>query len=179
MLEIPQGAGSGFVWDRSGHVVTNYHVIKGANDIMVGGLLGRAAVPTGGRRRRAAAAWMRACCPRSLPPQPTAAVAPPAAQVTLGGGSDYPGTIVGFDEDKDVAVLQIDTGGERGSRLRAPQRRVLRRPPRACTPGGRAPVAEVGPLLRAACAEGKESLQPLRLGQSADLEVGQRVYAIG
>ena len=22
MLEIPQGAGSGFVWDRSGHIVT-------------------------------------------------------------------------------------------------------------------------------------------------------------
>jgi S1-C subfamily serine protease len=25
--EIPRGTGSGFVWDKSGHVVTNYHVI--------------------------------------------------------------------------------------------------------------------------------------------------------
>ena len=26
--EIPRGTGSGFVWDKEGHVVTNYHVIK-------------------------------------------------------------------------------------------------------------------------------------------------------
>ena len=26
--EIPQGTGSGFVWDKKGHVVTNYHVIR-------------------------------------------------------------------------------------------------------------------------------------------------------
>jgi S1-C subfamily serine protease len=28
--EVPQGAGSGFVWDDRGHVVTNFHVIQGA-----------------------------------------------------------------------------------------------------------------------------------------------------
>jgi S1-C subfamily serine protease len=28
--EVPQGAGSGFVWDARGHVVTNFHVIQGA-----------------------------------------------------------------------------------------------------------------------------------------------------
>lgn len=28
--EVPQGNGSGFVWDEHGHVVTNYHVIKSA-----------------------------------------------------------------------------------------------------------------------------------------------------
>ena len=26
MLEMPQGQGSGFLWDDMGHVVTNYHV---------------------------------------------------------------------------------------------------------------------------------------------------------
>lgn len=26
--KIPQGTGSGFVWDKKGHIVTNYHVIK-------------------------------------------------------------------------------------------------------------------------------------------------------
>jgi 2-alkenal reductase len=30
---INQGAGSGFLWDSSGHVVTNYHVIEGAQRI--------------------------------------------------------------------------------------------------------------------------------------------------
>ena len=35
VFEIPQGAGSGFVWDENGHVVTNFHVIYGANKIEV------------------------------------------------------------------------------------------------------------------------------------------------
>jgi 2-alkenal reductase len=30
-----QGAGSGFLWDRHGHVVTNFHVIQGAQSIQV------------------------------------------------------------------------------------------------------------------------------------------------
>ena len=34
-LQIPQGTGSGFVWDTKGHVVTNFHVIRGASDIKV------------------------------------------------------------------------------------------------------------------------------------------------
>jgi S1-C subfamily serine protease len=29
--EIPQGAGSGFVWDTAGHVVTNFHVIQNSD----------------------------------------------------------------------------------------------------------------------------------------------------
>jgi S1-C subfamily serine protease len=29
--EIPEGLGSGFVWDYEGHIVTNYHVVKGAD----------------------------------------------------------------------------------------------------------------------------------------------------
>ena len=28
-LEVPSGTGSGFLWDKKGHVVTNYHVISG------------------------------------------------------------------------------------------------------------------------------------------------------
>jgi S1-C subfamily serine protease len=28
---IPKGAGSGFVWDEDGHIVTNYHVVEGAD----------------------------------------------------------------------------------------------------------------------------------------------------
>ena len=31
LLQIPQGNGSGFVWDRQGHVVTNFHVIQQAD----------------------------------------------------------------------------------------------------------------------------------------------------
>ncbi|KAE8661289.1 Protease Do-like 1 [Hibiscus syriacus] len=89
VLEVPQGSGSGFVWDKDGHVVTNYHVIRGASDL----------------------------------------------KVTLADQTMYDAKIVGFDQDKDVAVLCVD----------AP----------------------------------KDKLRPIPVGVSADLLVGQKVYAIG
>ena len=33
--QVPRGNGTGFVWDSSGHVVTNFHVIQGANGARV------------------------------------------------------------------------------------------------------------------------------------------------
>jgi S1-C subfamily serine protease len=35
VMEIPQGSGTGFVWDKKGHVVTNFHVILNASAITV------------------------------------------------------------------------------------------------------------------------------------------------
>lgn len=35
VMEVPQGSGSGFVWDLDGHIVTNFHVIYGASTISV------------------------------------------------------------------------------------------------------------------------------------------------
>ncbi len=35
MTEVPQGTGSGFVWDRQGHIVTNFHVIVNASSLVV------------------------------------------------------------------------------------------------------------------------------------------------
>ncbi|CAA2992350.1 protease Do-like 1, chloroplastic [Olea europaea subsp. europaea] len=89
VLEVPQGSGSGFIWDAQGHVVTNYHVIRGSSYL----------------------------------------------KVTLADQSTYDAKVVGFDQDKDVAVLRID----------AP----------------------------------KDKLRPIPIGISADLLVGQKVYAIG
>jgi 2-alkenal reductase len=34
-LGVAQGAGSGFVWDKAGHIVTNFHVIQGAGTVYV------------------------------------------------------------------------------------------------------------------------------------------------
>ena len=33
--EIPAGSGSGFVWDKEGHIVTNYHVVQNAHKMTV------------------------------------------------------------------------------------------------------------------------------------------------
>ncbi|MDR4470242.1 MAG: S1C family serine protease [Nitrospira sp.] len=35
IMEVPQGSGSGFIWNQQGHIVTNFHVIYGANSIKV------------------------------------------------------------------------------------------------------------------------------------------------
>lgn len=35
LYEVPQGAGSGFVWDKEGHIVSNYHVVHQANTLTV------------------------------------------------------------------------------------------------------------------------------------------------
>ncbi|MDT8427866.1 MAG: trypsin-like peptidase domain-containing protein [Pseudomonadales bacterium] len=60
--EIPQGSGSGFIWDERGYVVTNFHVIQSASRL----------------------------------------------RVTLQDGSSYEAEVVGYEPDKDLAVLRID-----------------------------------------------------------------------
>jgi S1-C subfamily serine protease len=87
--EVVEGTGSGVVWDRAGHIVTNAHVIEGAQE----------------------------------------------AQVTLADRSSWKAHIVGAFLGGDLAVVSIDAPPER--------------------------------------------LQPLNIGTSSDLEVGQTVLAIG
>jgi S1-C subfamily serine protease len=89
VLGIPQGSGSGVIWDKHGYIVTNFHVIEKAG----------------------------------------------AAKVTLADRSDWDASLVGVAPDKDVAVLKID----------APE----------------------------------DKLSPILLGESANLQVGQKVFAIG
>ncbi len=87
--ETPRGSGTGFVWDRAGHVVTNFHVIRDAD----------------------------------------------SAAVAFNDQTSYRAKLVGVAPEKDLAVLSID-----------------------------APA---------------ESLHPLPLGTSSDLEVGLKCFAIG
>ncbi len=85
---VPQeGQGSGFVIDKEGHILTNYHVIAEARQV----------------------------------------------EVTLHNRKKYKATIVGTDKSHDLAIVQI----------KAPD------------------------------------LQPMTLGDSSNLQVGQKVYAIG
>ena len=87
--EIPQGTGSGFIWDKQGRVVTNYHVISDANRL----------------------------------------------EVTLADHSTWKAVLVGAAPDRDLAVLQISAPADK--------------------------------------------LRPISIGESKNLLVGQKVYAIG
>ncbi|MGR3219847.1 MAG: S1C family serine protease [Candidatus Anammoxibacter sp.] len=89
IFKIPQGSGSGFIWDEDGHIVTNFHVIYKANEV----------------------------------------------DVTLSDGSVWDAKLVGADPDHDIAVLKINTYGAK--------------------------------------------THPVIVGSSSDLEVGQKVLAIG
>ena len=88
ILEVPQGTGSGFVWDEDGHIVTNFHVVQDAT----------------------------------------------SAEVTLGEKA-YDASLVGTAPDHDLAVLKIN----------AP----------------------------------RDKLVPIHIGTSDDIQVGQKVFAIG
>ncbi|KAJ9562596.1 hypothetical protein OSB04_007756 [Centaurea solstitialis] len=116
VLEVPQGSGSGFVWDKKGHIVTNYHVIRGASDLStpLGSLNSMGGIAT----EINAVNYVS-----------------PRGWVTLSDQTTFDAQVVGFDQDKDVAVLRID----------AP----------------------------------KDKLRPIPVGVSADLLVGQKVFAIG
>jgi len=35
IFSVPRGTGSGFIWDESGHVITNYHVIEDASEATI------------------------------------------------------------------------------------------------------------------------------------------------
>lgn len=34
-MEVPSGSGSGYVWDDKGHIITNYHVIRGSSKVLI------------------------------------------------------------------------------------------------------------------------------------------------
>lgn len=91
-LEIPEGTGTGFVYDDAGHIVTNFHVIS---SVINNGL----------------------------------------ARVMLSDQSSHDARIVGYEIDKDIAVLKINV------------------------PAGR--------------------LTKVAIGESSNLQVGQKVFAIG
>ena len=35
IMSVPAGSGTGFVWSADGYIVTNYHVVQGANKVII------------------------------------------------------------------------------------------------------------------------------------------------
>ena len=79
-MEVPAGAARA-LWDDTGHVVTNYHVVASALGRSVGGGRGGAPKAPGGGAR--------------------------SVHVTLQGAAAQAAEIVGFEPEKDLAVLKI------------------------------------------------------------------------
>lgn len=70
--EVSQGAGSGFVWDSEGHVVTNFHVVKDARKVFVRLDAGKPieAEPVGGAAEYDLAVLRLKTVPKNLRPVP-------------------------------------------------------------------------------------------------------------
>ena len=122
-LEIPQGAGTGIVWDEQGHIVTNFHVIQSAQ----------------------------------------------RAKVTLSDNTTWEASLVGYEADKDLAVLKIsgpatlEPGAGNGLDV-----------------GGRMRAMPAPPLQKSyAGKQAPDKLVPIQVGTSQGLQVGQRVLALG
>ena len=111
---------AGFVWDADGHIVTNYHVIRGAADVRVS-----SPAAAGTRRSDAHLLFQNLKSPflQQRSPHPRDLWSPHHCcccrcccrrccclllQVTLTGGEGRQAKVVGYDDDKDVAVLKID-----------------------------------------------------------------------
>jgi hypothetical protein len=105
IMEVPLGSGSGFVWDKQGHIVTNYHVVRNARSAQVAILL------SGADAKSAAAKMSKSSSSSSSSSSPT--------MVTVSTNSDdstadvslrqtFMASIVGVDPGKDIAVLKIE-----------------------------------------------------------------------
>ena len=107
------------------------------------------------------------------------------AQVSLMGDEEYPASIVGVDRDKDVAVLQLKMPEDVDKKVCSTDHSASASQPCCC------PTPHLKwwcfTLSDAVCRlldswliwHAQKRLQPVTLGSSADLQVGQRVYAIG
>jgi S1-C subfamily serine protease len=122
LLEIPRGTGSGFVWDRQGHVVTNFHVIQGANRAQVT-LADQStwdAVTVGGAPEKDLAVLRIEAPPGKLPPIPLGRSSDLAVgQKVLAIGNPF-----GFDQTLTTGVISA-VGREIESLARIPIRDVI------------------------------------------------------
>ena len=113
VMDVPIGTGSGFVWDKDGHIVTNYHVVQNAKFAQVALI-----TPRKTNQKKISSVYQDSATLAS------AASAETDVFGTSGGLSrtsstnkvssdDYKRTVfkakvVGVDPGKDIAVLKVD-----------------------------------------------------------------------
>jgi S1-C subfamily serine protease len=105
IMEVPLGSGSGFVWDKQGHIVTNYHVVRNSRSAQIAILLS-------GTDAKLAAAKSNSLTTTTT--TTTAATALAVLSTNAENSADvslrqtFTATIVGVDPGKDIAVLKIE-----------------------------------------------------------------------
>ena len=98
VLEVPVGSGSGFIWDKNGHIVTNFHVIQEAKSAQV-------AILTSGGGGASSSTIIQ---PAYTSVRPGAlgingsTVLPNYTRVV------YKAKVIGVDPTKDIAVLKVE-----------------------------------------------------------------------
>ena len=115
VMEVPIGTGSGFVWDKDGHIVTNYHVVRNAKFAQVALITPRnkknekklSSVESG----TAALANASTNPPESLDVFGSSLTR--TSSTNKVSSDDYKRTVfkakvVGVDPGKDIAVLKVD-----------------------------------------------------------------------
>ncbi len=141
VFEIPQGTGSGFVWDRHGHIVTNYHVVHGGQryEVTLADRSSWPANPVGGAPEKDLAVLLIEAPPDLLPP------------IDLGTSDDLRvgqtvlaiGNPFGFDQTLTTGIISA-LGREIESLTRVPIKNVIQTDA-AINPGNSG-----GPLLDSA-----------------------------
>jgi S1-C subfamily serine protease len=118
VLEVPLGTGSGFVWDKEGHIVTNYHVVRNAKFAQVAlitprkgekapmGLLPSQQVPSTEIVDDHSSLDIFTASPSSVR-STTNKVSSDEYKRTV-----FKATVVGSDPGKDIAVLKIEAPPE-------------------------------------------------------------------
>lgn len=101
IMEVPLGSGSGFVWDKQGHIVTNYHVVRNAQSAQVAILLS-------GADAKVAAAKSRSLTTTALNASNNNNNNNSNLKDDMSFRQTFTASIVGVDPGKDIAVLKID-----------------------------------------------------------------------
>ena len=108
VMEVPLGAGSGFVWDDKGHIVTNYHVVNKMQQAQVAILT--KVLPDAPTTAKSSPSMANRSQQKQEPGQYRTSMRPTSL------GSDmmdytrkiYKAKVIGVDPGKDIAVLKVD-----------------------------------------------------------------------